>query len=127
MNGPPRRDVESRLHSEESREAAQNPENSYLRDMLSDDVLAALDDLPEDYRTVIVLCDLEGLSYKQIAEAIDRPVGTVMSRLYRGRRTLETKLRGLAKERGIIKGEADTDSDSEKVLDMNRFRRRREA
>jgi RNA polymerase sigma-70 factor (ECF subfamily) len=127
LNGTTRRDVESRLHSEESREAAHNPENSYLRDMLSDDVLAALDDLPEDYRTVIVLCDLEGLSYKQIAEAIDRPVGTVMSRLYCGRRTLETKLRGLAKERGIIKGDSESDSESDKVLDMNRFRRRREA
>ncbi len=67
------------------------------------------------------------MSLEQIAEAIDRQVGTVMSRLYRGRRQLETKLRGLAIERGIIKGNAETDSDSEKVLDMNRFRRRREA
>lgn len=128
LGGVTRRDVENRLHSEDSRSAAQDPENSYLRDMLSDDVLAALDALPEEYRMVIVLCDLQGLSYKEIADAIDRPVGTVMSRLYRGRRTLEAKLRGVAIERGILKGEAALlDSDGEKVLDINRFRRRREA
>ena len=69
-----------------------SPENTYLRNMLSDDVLHALDSLAEDYRTVIVLCDLEGLSYKEIAEVIDRPVGTVMSRLYRARKRLRALL-----------------------------------
>ena len=130
LNGAHRADVEQRLHSDSAREAARSPENTYLRDMLSDDVLKALDSLAEDYRTVIVLCDLEGLSYKEIAEVIDRPVGTVMSRLYRGRRILEDKLKAVALEQGLIKEEASDDSNggqSSDVLDINRFRRRRRA
>lgn len=130
LNGAHRADVEQRFHSDAARDAAHSPENTYLKNMLSDDVLHALDSLAEDYRTVIVLCDLEGLSYKEIAEVIDRPVGTVMSRLYRGRRILEGKLRAVAAERGLIKPEASDESEgaeSSDVLDINRFRRRRPA
>ena len=130
LNGSHRADVEQRLHSDAARDAATSPENTYLRNMLSDDVLHALDSLAEDYRTVIVLCDLEGLSYKEIAEVIDRPVGTVMSRLYRGRRILEGKLRAGAAEQGLIKGESSEEAEQAKgsdVLDINRFRRRRRA
>ena len=128
LNGAHRADVEQRLHSDKARDAARSPENNYHKDMLSDDVLHALDSLAEDYRTVIVLCDLEGLSYKEVAEVIDRPVGTVMSRLYRGRRILEGKLQAVAREQGLIKDEAsDTSESSSDVLDINRFRRRRPA
>ena len=99
--------------------------SSELQHLLSDDVVAALHALPEEFRTVVMLCDLEGLAYKEIADAIGRPVGTVMSRLYRGRRLLERRLHALAVERGIVKaGEAAPEPQAE-VLNINRYRRRR--
>lgn len=61
-------------------------------DGLSDDVQAALRRLPEDFRTAVVLCDVVGLSYEEIAEAISVPVGTVRSRIHRGRRLLRVAL-----------------------------------
>jgi RNA polymerase sigma-70 factor (ECF subfamily) len=59
---------------------------------LSDDVQTALRRLPEDFRTAVVLCDVVGLSYEEIAEAISVPVGTVRSRIHRGRRLLRAAL-----------------------------------
>jgi RNA polymerase sigma-70 factor (ECF subfamily) len=61
-------------------------------DRLSDDVQTALRRLPEDFRTAVVLCDVVGLSYEEIAEAISVPVGTVRSRIHRGRRLLRAAL-----------------------------------
>jgi RNA polymerase sigma-70 factor, ECF subfamily len=124
LEGHTREDVEHQLSSQETRDAARNPEAVYLERMLSDEVIAALDALPEEFRTVITLCDLEGLSYKEIADAIGSPVGTVMSRLYRGRRLLEGRLYKLAVERGIVKREPATDA-GEAVVDMSVFLRRR--
>jgi len=68
--------------------------------LLEDDVAQALESLPEDFRTVVILCDIEGLSYEEIAEFIDCPVGTVRSRLHRGRKMLREKLLGYAKRHG---------------------------
>lgn len=59
---------------------------------LSDDVQAALRRLPEEFRTAVVLCDVVGLSYEEIAEALSVPVGTVRSRIHRGRRLLRAAL-----------------------------------
>jgi RNA polymerase sigma-70 factor, ECF subfamily len=59
---------------------------------LSDDVQAALRRLPEEFRTAVVLCDVVGLSYEEIADAISVPVGTVRSRIHRGRRLLRSAL-----------------------------------
>lgn len=128
LEGATRLDVERQLRSESTRELANRPEHAYLKNMLSDDVLAALDALPEDFRMVVVLCDIEGLSYKDTAEAVSAPVGTVMSRLYRGRRLLEGKLAALAMEQGILKTEVATQNGAETadgVLDLNAFRRRK--
>ena len=61
-------------------------------DRLSDDVQAALRRLPEDFRTAVVLCDVVGLSYEEIADALSVPVGTVRSRIHRGRRLLRGAL-----------------------------------
>ena len=68
---------------------------------LSDDVQRALDSLPEEFRLAVLLCDLEELSYKEIADVMECPVGTVMSRLHRGRRLLQERLRDYAAEHGI--------------------------
>jgi len=74
--------------------------------VLEDDVRDALMALPEAYRTVVVLADMEGLAYKEIAEIVDIPIGTVMSRLFRGRRTLRRDLVEAARRHGIGPGAA---------------------
>ena len=129
LDGYSRFDVDGQLYSEATRESSRAPEAVFMRNMLSDDVLAALDSLSEDFRAVVVLCDIEGLSYKEIAETLDCPVGTVMSRLFRGRRLLERMLEHLAIEKGIIRksSEAEAEEDKAGVLDMNKYRRRKGA
>jgi len=75
--------------------------------LLDDDVSKALESLPEEFRTVVILCDIEGLSYEEIAEFSQIPVGTVRSRLHRGRKLLYAKLYDYAKGRGFIKKEVN--------------------
>jgi RNA polymerase sigma-70 factor (ECF subfamily) len=75
-----------------------------LRYVVHDDVKRALDDLPEEYRMVVLLADLEDFSYRDIATIVGCPVGTVMSRLFRGRRLLRKRLEDFAKKSGYIKG-----------------------
>jgi len=79
------------------------PANSGIqRDFLAENTISrALMNLPDEFRTVVVLADLQDLSYKEIAEIIERPVGTVMSRLHRGRHMLQERLLGLAVEEDI--------------------------
>ena len=64
------------------------------------EVLAALADLPDDFRLAVYLADVEGFPYKEIAEIMDTPMGTVMSRLHRGRKLLRDALHGYAREHG---------------------------
>lgn len=87
--------------SQGAADQAKDPERMMLEGMLSDDVKRALDAVPEDFRLAVVLCDLEDLTYKEIAEVMECPVGTVMSRLHRGRRQLQERLREYAAEQGI--------------------------
>ncbi|MGB2867773.1 MAG: sigma-70 family RNA polymerase sigma factor [Bacteroidota bacterium] len=70
--------------------------------LLGDEVTTALQSLPEDFRTVVILCDIEGLTYEEIAEFLDCPIGTVRSRLHRGRKLLQARLFEYAKKRGLI-------------------------
>src|SRR5262249_37246875 len=76
--------------------------------VLDEDVKRALESLPYDYRMVVILADLEDFSYKEIAEILDCPVGTVMSRLYRGRKLLEKALLKYARKHGYIRGAEPT-------------------
>ena len=80
----------------------QSPERAMLDRSVSDDVQRALDNLPDDFRTAVVLCDVQGLSYKEIADIMECPVGTVMSRLFRGRKLLATSLREFAAKEGYV-------------------------
>jgi len=84
-----------------------DPESDIFQDMMDADVKRALDSLPHDYKMVVLLADIEGFSYKEIAEILDCPVGTVMSRLYRGRKMLERTLLEYARKYGYIRGEAE--------------------
>jgi len=70
--------------------------------LLDDDVTKALEALPEEFRTVVILCDIEGLTYEEIAEFVECPVGTVRSRLHRGRKLLYAQLFEYAKRRGFV-------------------------
>lgn len=108
QNQPPQSDFadiedsfETSLRDDPSR--IKTPEDEALAKVLDGDVQQALDALPEDYRMVILLVDLEGFSYKEAASILDVPVGTVMSRLYRGRRLLEQALLRYAQRRGYMR------------------------
>lgn len=69
--------------------------------MMGDEVSGALNSLPDDFRTVILLCDMEGFSYEEIAKIIDIPIGTVRSRLHRARNMLKEKLKDYASKMGF--------------------------
>ena len=90
-----------RLGSLETLAASRSAEDQ-LFDLLTDDeVKQALEDLPENFRLPVLLADVEGFAYKEIAEMLDIPIGTVMSRLHRGRRQLRDLLQEYAAERGL--------------------------
>jgi RNA polymerase sigma-70 factor (ECF subfamily) len=93
---------ESQLSEEVTRQM-KSPEDEVLEDVLDEDVQRALDILPPDYRMAVILADLEGFSYKEIAEILELPVGTVMSRLYRGRKRMEAAMLEYAREHGYLR------------------------
>lgn len=100
-------EIEELFEAQLSDEAGQikNPEEELLESVLDEDIQKALGALRDDYRMVILLVDLEGFSYKEAAEILEVPVGTVMSRLYRGRRMLEKVLLSYARSHGYVRGE----------------------
>jgi RNA polymerase sigma-70 factor (ECF subfamily) len=93
----------NRIRDLSGQELTQAAEDEVLNHYLDEDVYQALNDLPFNFRMPIILADIEGLSYKEIAEALQIPMGTVMSRISRARRQLQRSLWQYAKERGYIK------------------------
>jgi RNA polymerase sigma-70 factor (ECF subfamily) len=80
-----------------------DPEGRFYDSFVDEEVTRAIDELPEDYRTAVVLSDVHGLRYAEIAEVLGIPEGTVKSRLFRGRRILQKKLLNYAIEMGYLK------------------------
>ena len=80
-----------------------DPEGRFFDNIVDDDVLRAIDALPEEFRETLVLSDIEGLPYAEIAAITEVPVGTVKSRLFRARQALQTQLYDYAVEMGYIK------------------------
>ena len=91
-----------RIGGLEAAAAERTPESEVLDAMPDAMVKEALEALPEQFRIAVLLADVEGFSYKEIAEIMDVPVGTVMSRLHRGRRQLQTRLLDYAREHGLV-------------------------
>lgn len=104
--------------------AMRDPESTALRPILEKEIREALESLPEDFRVVVLLSDVEEMSYKEIAEIIDRPIGTVMSRLHRGRQLLKAQLVEHARAMGILPDEPPT-AEATAPVDMAAYRARR--
>ncbi len=82
----------------------EDPQGRFFDQIVDDEVLRAIDELPEQFREAIVLSDVEGMSYEEVARILSVPIGTVKSRLFRARRLLQAKLYEYAVGMGYIKG-----------------------
>lgn len=108
--------------TEQAIERTTDPEIAYeplghstedLFELLDDKVKKAIEELPEDFRSAVIMADLEDKSYKEIAEIMGCPLGTVMSRLYRGRKLLREQLGDYARDHRIVGADYESKSDSD--------------
>ena len=104
-------------------------ESNALAPIVEGELQKALDALPDEFRLAVILSDVEELSYKEIAEVMGCPIGTVMSRLHRGRKMLQKSLRGHAEALGIVPPEAPAGDEADKgegrVRDLSAYRKRK--
>jgi RNA polymerase sigma-70 factor (ECF subfamily) len=107
-----------------SMRALRDPETQALRPLVQQEIHKALDELPEEFRLAVVLSDVEELSYKEIANVMGCPVGTVMSRLHRGRRLLQKRLYDHAVYLGIAPVD-DATSEETGAVDIASYRARK--
>jgi len=96
---------EEQIQSINKRDLPQTPEEFFFHDLLDPELKSALDRLPKAFQEIIILIDMEDLSYKEAAKVLNIPTGTIMSRLHRARRTLQDQLRDLAIRKGIVKAQ----------------------
>jgi RNA polymerase sigma factor (sigma-70 family) len=99
------------VESEDTGASSSDLRQQSTRDLIGDEVASALNSLPVDFRTVIILCDLEGFTYEEMAKVLDIPIGTVRSRLHRARNFLKDKLDKYAKSMGYSNDENDDDAE----------------
>ncbi|HEV8548686.1 MAG TPA: sigma-70 family RNA polymerase sigma factor [Polyangiaceae bacterium] len=108
-------------------EAMRDPESRAMRALLEKEIVTALDELPEEFRLAVVLSDVEELSYKEISDIMGCPIGTVMSRLHRGRRLLKSRLYEHARTLGIVGPEGAVGAKphaKDGVVDMAQYRKK---
>jgi len=105
------------VESEDTGASSSDMRQQSTRDLIGDEVASALNSLPVDFRTVIILCDLEGFTYEEMAKVLDIPIGTVRSRLHRARNFLKDKLDKYARSMGY--GGEENDDDAELTDDEN--------
>ncbi len=122
VEGAERDAVHERFISRDTTDFAANPEQYFFDRLLSDDVLRAIDSLPIDFRLVVILADLQEFSYKEIAEILECPVGTVMSRLFRGRKLLQATLRDYALGQGVFRA---SEPNAPMPTDLSEYRQRK--
>jgi RNA polymerase sigma-70 factor (ECF subfamily) len=96
-----------RIGGLEAAMAGRSAEDELLDRFSEAEVKEAVEDLPENFRMAVLLADVEGFSYKEIAEILDIPIGTVMSRLHRGRKALQKRLYEFAVDRNLANTDAD--------------------
>ena len=95
------------VSAEDTAEASRTAEDRVLDGLVESDIKSAVEELPENFRMPVLLADLEGFSYKEIAEILDIPIGTVMSRLHRGRKAMQKRLWEFARDRGLVPEDAE--------------------
>ena len=93
-----------RLGGPEAAVMGRSAEDMALENFTDAEVKAAIESLPEQFRIAVLLADVEGFSYKEIAEIAEVPVGTVMSRIHRGRKALQKALHEFGMQRGLVEG-----------------------
>jgi RNA polymerase sigma-70 factor (ECF subfamily) len=127
LEGPDAAPLADRWIGAATMRAMRDPERDALAPLLEEEVRAALEALPEHFRVPIVLSDMEGLSYKEIADVMGCPVGTVMSRLHRARKMLQLSLRDHAIALGIVEPEdMPSEKGAEEVpVDLAQYRSRK--
>jgi len=133
LDGPDADPLADGWISASTMESMRDPESQALRPMLEQEIKRILDELPEEFRLAVVLSDVEELSYKEIADIMGCPIGTVMSRLHRGRRLLKGRLYEHARALGIVGPEAlvgetpEKSAKHEPVIDLSQYREKRVA
>lgn len=125
MDGRQVDDLLGRYAAEESTYIPPETREDFLKQVLGDEVVQALDTLPFEFRMTVLLADMHSFSYKEIAEVLECPVGTVMSRLHRARKMLQAQLFQYAVDNGVIRAPEGVTADN--ITNLDAFRRRRKA
>jgi len=128
LEGVDGRPVGEGVMSRAAMRALSQPLAAAERGILAREIQKALDTLPEEHRMVVLLADVEELSYKEIAEIAGCPIGTVMSRLHRARKAMQTHLMAQATHYGLVdEGTAEEADESADPVSLDAFRRRKES
>lgn len=122
QKGAESEDLVERMIPQEQMAAHTKPEEYFFERLFSDDVVNAFDELPQEFKVVVLLADVNGFSYGQIADILGIPVGTVMSRLHRGRRMLRVSLFDFAVQEGYVRRTAESEN---QPTSLQEYRERR--
>lgn len=98
-----------RVSTMENAAGSLSAEDQFLDLFTDEEVKSTVEGLPDTFKLPVILADVEGFAYKEIAEMLDIPVGTVMSRLHRGRKAMQKELYEYAKARGLVDNPGDSD------------------